>query len=112
MPRIPGKAQTDGSASFDPDKYLEAWGDELLQPLYNNNFRRFIGETFGLKPSDTYGYKASSEVTLLQAQTYLEYGGQGSLHTWYKDAEGNPVRPIDYLDVQWLTTPDPSTTCN
>lgn len=91
MPSIPNKPQTEGSSSFDPDKYFETWGDEVLQPLYNNNFRAFIGTTFGLKPSDTYGYKATSEVTLLQAQTYLEYGGQGGLHGWYKDAEGNLV---------------------
>lgn len=62
-----------------------------MQPLYNNNFRMFIIKTFGLCMSDTYGYKASSEVTLLQAQTYLEYGGQGGLHGWYKDDQGELV---------------------
>lgn len=91
MPRIPEKAQTEGSSNFDPDKYFETWGDEVLQPLYNNNFRMFIGKSFGLQPSDTYTYKAVAEVTLLQAQTYLEYGAQGGLHGWYKDTEGKLV---------------------
>ncbi|KAL1305476.1 hypothetical protein AAFC00_002352 [Neodothiora populina] len=110
MPRIPDKAQTEGSSSFDPDMYLENWGDEALQPLYNNNFRAFIGTTFGLKPSDTYGYKATSEVTLLQAQTYLEYGGQGGLHGWYKDAEGQLLPPPPAVDIAAYTDMFRSTT--
>ena len=100
MPPIPIKAQTEGSSTFDPDSYLSSWGDEVLGPLYNNNFRAFIGTTFGLKPSDTYGYKATSEVTLLQAQTYLEYGGQGGLHGWYKDAASGELVSLTLLSLQ------------
>lgn len=91
MPQIPNKPQTEGSTTFDPDTYLANWSDAVLKPLYNKNFRWFIGESFGLSPSDTYGYKATAEVTLLQAQTYLEYGGQGGLHGWYKDDKGELV---------------------
>lgn len=63
----------------------------------------FIGKTFGLQPSDTFGYKATAEVTLLQAQTYLEYGGQGGLHAWYRDDEGNPIPPPSATDIAAYT---------
>ena len=92
MPRIPQKAQTDGSDTFDPDKFFEAWSKEQITPPYDNNFRRFIIRSFGLPYDDTYGYKATAEVTLLQAQTYIEFGAQGGLHAWYKDEAGSEVR--------------------
>ncbi|KAK5175394.1 uncharacterized protein LTR77_000533 [Saxophila tyrrhenica] len=88
MPRIPQKAQTDGSTAFEPDKFFEAWSKEEITPPYDNNFRRFIIRSFGLPYDDDYGYQATTEVTLLQAQTYIEFGAQGGLHAWYKDEEG------------------------
>lgn len=91
MPRIPQKAQTEGSTTFDPNKFFEAWAKEKLTPPYDNNFRRFIIRSFGLPLSDTYGYQATTEVTLLQAQTHIEFGAQGGLHAWYKDEDGQEV---------------------
>lgn len=91
MPAIPKQAQTEDSDTFDPDKYFDAWSKEEITPPYDNDFRKFIIRTFGLPRDDDYGYAATSEVTLLQAQTYIEFGRQGGLHSWYKDDEGQPV---------------------
>lgn len=91
MPRIPKKAQTEGSTTFDPDKFFEAWSKEEVTAPYDNNFRRFIIRAFGLQLSDDYQYQATAVVSLLQAQTYVEFGAQGGLHAWYRDAEGKEV---------------------
>jgi len=91
MPTIPQKAQTEGSTTFEPDRFFDAWAKEEITPPYDNDFRKFIIKAFGLKPNDTYGYRATAEVTLLQAQTYVEFGGQGTLHKWYVDGEENQV---------------------
>ena len=91
MPRIPKKAQTEGSTTFDPDQFFEAWGKEEITPPYDNNFRRFIIRAFGLQLSDDYQYQATAVVSLLQAQTYVEFGAQGGLHAWYRDAEVKEV---------------------
>lgn len=91
MPTIPNQAQTDGSSTFSPDAYFDAWAKGELTPPYDNNFRKFIIQSFGLSPRDDYPYKATAEVTLLQAQTYLEMGAQGGLHAWYKDVEEEKV---------------------
>ena len=92
MPAIPDRAQTEDSTSFSPDAYFDTWEKGDIPGLYDNNFRKFILTTFGLPQDDTYTYAAVAEVTLLQAQTYVEFGGQGGLHAWYKDDEGKPVR--------------------
>lgn len=91
MPRIPQQAQTDGSTTFNPDSFFEAWSKDEITAPYDNNFRRFIIKAFGLPYDDEYGYQATSEVSLLQAQTYIEFGAQGGLHAWYRDAEGKEV---------------------
>lgn len=91
MPRIPKQAQTDGSTTFDPDKFFESWSKEEITPPYDNNFRRFIIRSFGLPLHDDYGYRAATEVTLLQAQTHVEFGAQGGLHRWYVDENGQEV---------------------
>ena len=77
--------------TFDPDKFFDAWAKEEITPPYDNDFRKFIIRSFGLKLSDSFVYRAVAEVTLLQAQTYLEYGGMGRLHEWYKDEGGKQV---------------------
>ena len=92
MPLITNKAQTEGSSTFDPDKFFDAWEKEEITAPYDNDIRKFILRSFGLRPSDTYIYTATAEVSLLQAQTYLEFGGQGRLHEWYKDETGTQVR--------------------
>lgn len=91
MSQIPQVASTQGSSSFDPDAFFEAWAQETLTPPYDNDFRKFIIKAFGLRPDDSFVYRAVAEVTLLQAQTYLEFGGQGGLHGWYLDEEGKQV---------------------
>lgn len=91
MPAIPQQAQTEGSKTFEPDAFFETWAKEELTPPYDNDFRKFIIKAFGLDLDDTYGYRATAEVTLLQAQTYVEFGAQGGLHKWYVDAEGAQV---------------------
>jgi hypothetical protein len=88
---IPQQAETQGSTTFDPDKFFDAWANEEITPPYDNDFRKFIIRSFGLKLSDSFVYRAVAEVTLLQAQTYLEFGGQNGLHGWYRDSEGNEV---------------------
>lgn len=108
MPQIPKKAQTEGSMTFDPDKFFEAWAKEEITPPYDNNFRRFIIRAFGLQPSDDYQYQASAVVSLLQAQTYVEFGAQGGLHAWYRDAESKEVRrPLQRIGdgVSWKAQP-------
>lgn len=104
MPRIPKAAQTEGSTSFDPDSFFEAWAKEEITPPYDNNFRRFIIRAFGLELSDDYQYQATAVVSLLQAQTYVEFGAQGGLHAWYRDEAGKEVScPSKYLEhtVSW-----------
>ncbi|GAB7356766.1 hypothetical protein MBLNU459_g7662t1 [Dothideomycetes sp. NU459] len=110
MPRIPNVAQTEGSATFDPDKFFAAWEKEEVTAPYDNDFRKFIIRAFGLKPTDTYVYTAVAEVSLLQAQTYLEFGGQGGLHGWYKDTDGNLLPPPSATDIAAYSTIFSSTT--
>lgn len=94
MPKIPNKAQTEGSPTFDPDKFFESWKKGEITAPYDNDFRKFIIKAFGLSPRDTYAYRATAEVTLLQAQTYIEFGGQNGLHGWYRDDEGDLVSTL------------------
>jgi len=91
MSEIPQRAETQGSTTFDPDKFFDAWAKEEITPPYDNDLRKFVIRAFGLKLSDSFVYRATAEVTLLQAQTYLEFGGQNGLHRWYNDSEGNEV---------------------
>ena len=97
MSQIPQVASTQGSQTFDPDAFFEAWAQETLTPPYDNDFRKFIIKAFGLKPDDSFVYRAIAEVTLLQAQTYLEFGGQGGLHGWYLDEEGKEVSVLSFF---------------
>ncbi|KAK0932454.1 hypothetical protein LTR29_015967 [Friedmanniomyces endolithicus] len=104
MPAIPNKPQTEDSTTFSPDAYFEAWSKEEYTPPYDNDFRKFIIKTFGLPFRDDYGYMdQSAEVTLLQAQTYVEWGAQGNLHAWYRDDEGVVRDPPPATDVAAYT---------
>ena len=91
MSDIPQRAETQGSTTFDPEKFFDAWAKEEITPPYDNDFRKFVIKSFGLKLDDSFVYRAIAEVNLLQAQTYLEFGGQNGLHRWYNDSEGNEV---------------------
>lgn len=88
---IPKKPQTDGSSTFVPDKFFETWAKEELKLPVDNDFRKLIIKAFGLRLSDDYGYQATTEVTLRQAQEYVQIGGTNGLHAWYRDGEGKPV---------------------
>lgn len=103
MPCIPNKAQTEDSTTFDPDKFFEAWSKEEITPPYDNNFRRFIIQAFGLPHDDEYRYQATSVVSLLQAQTYIEFGAQGGLHAWYRDLEGKEVGFLTSKDIKHMS---------
>ncbi|CAD0054690.1 unnamed protein product [Aureobasidium pullulans] len=110
MPEIPNRAQTEDSTSFSPDAYFEAWEKGDITAPYDNDFRKFILSTFGLPHDDTYTYAAVAEVSLLQAQTYVEFGGQGGLHAWYRDDEGKPRPPPPAVDIAAYTNIFKSTT--
>lgn len=88
---IPKKPQTEGSATFDPDKFFEAWSKGELTAPYDNDFRKFMIKSFGLRMSDQYGYRATTEVTLLGAQSHIDAGAANGLHAWYRDPAGQPV---------------------
>ncbi|KAK6438414.1 hypothetical protein LTR95_005384 [Oleoguttula sp. CCFEE 5521] len=103
MPSIPQKAQTEDSTTFDPDVFFDSWAKGDLTPPYDNDFRKFIIRAFGLQLSDTYGYRATAEVTLLQAQTYVEFGRQGTLHKWYVDENGEQRPPPPAVDIAAYT---------
>ncbi|KAH0279686.1 hypothetical protein KCU91_g1546, partial [Aureobasidium melanogenum] len=110
MPTIPDRAQTEDSTSFSPDAYFDAWAKGEITAPYDNDFRKFILTTFGLPHDDTYTYAAVAEVTLLQAQTYVEFGGQGGLHAWYRDDQGKPLEPPPAVDIAAYTNVFKSTT--
>ncbi|KAK6004431.1 hypothetical protein QM012_008293 [Aureobasidium pullulans] len=110
MPTIPDRAQTEDSTTFSPDAYFDAWEKGEITAPYDNDFRKFILTTFGLPQDDTYTYAAVAEVTLLQAQTYVEFGGQGGLHAWYRDDQGKPLPPPPAVDIAAYTSIFKSTT--
>ncbi|KAF2154418.1 hypothetical protein K461DRAFT_293066 [Myriangium duriaei CBS 260.36] len=113
-PRIPKKPQTEGSFNFDPDQFLEKWEKgEYGVPKDSNDFQKCIARAFGLRANDSYIYRATAEVTLAQAQTYLNYGGQGRLLEWYRDEEGKQLPSPPQADITAYTlsfSPSTSTT--
>ncbi|PNS21024.1 5-formyltetrahydrofolate cyclo-ligase [Sphaceloma murrayae] len=109
-PRIPKKPQTEGSFNFDPDQILEKWEKGEIGIPTNNDFRKCILRAFGLRANDTYVYKAIAEVTLEQAQVYLNYGDQGRLLEWYRDEEGNKLPSPPTADITAYTNIFASTT--
>ncbi|PSK37303.1 hypothetical protein B9Z65_2045 [Elsinoe australis] len=109
-PRIPKKPQTEGSFNFDPDFFFEKWAIGENGVPRDNDFQKCISRAFGLRSNDSYVYKAIAEVTLSQAQTYLNYGNQGRLLEWYRDEEGNKSDPPPTPDIEAYTTIFLSTT--
>ncbi|KAG8626057.1 hypothetical protein KVT40_006458 [Elsinoe batatas] len=102
-PRIPKKPQTEGSFNFDPDQFFEKWEKGEIGAPDDNDFKKCISRAFGLRPNDTYKYKAIAEVTLDQAQTYLNYGDQGRLLEWYRDEEGKKLPGPPEADIMAYT---------
>ncbi|KAF2216316.1 hypothetical protein CERZMDRAFT_33393 [Cercospora zeae-maydis SCOH1-5] len=100
---IPKKPQTEGSVTFDPGKFFDAWSRGELTAPYDNDFRKFTIKSFGLRLNDQYGYRATTEVTLLAAQSHVEAGAANGLHTWYRDTTGQPRPNPNATDVAAYT---------
>lgn len=93
MPQIPRSARTEGSSTFDPDRFFEAWAKGEITAPSDNDFKKSILTAFGLPSRDNYVYKAVAAVSLEQAQAHVAAGGNNGLHGWYKTSEGQPVGP-------------------
>jgi hypothetical protein len=92
MPSVLRETRTEGSTTFAPDVYFEEWRKGALSPPDKaTNFRAFVLKAFALTPQDDYIYRAGAEVTLSQAQQYLETGAEKGFHAWYRDAEAEKV---------------------
>lgn len=83
------RAQTIGSAQFEPGTFFDSWAKDpgSLPPL-DNDLRTSITTAFNLPESDNYVYHAVASVTLKQMQEAIEHGGQNGLHAWYTDGSG------------------------
>ncbi|KAL9011342.1 MAG: hypothetical protein Q9173_003800 [Seirophora scorigena] len=81
------RAQTTGSAQFEPDAFFERWAKDssALLPREDNDLRSSITAAFNLPESDSYVYNAIASVTLKQVQEAIEHGGRNGLHAWYTD---------------------------
>lgn len=101
MPSIPKRAQTDGSKTFAPDAFFDAWARDEIGAPQDDDFRTFVIRSFGLQPDDDYGYRATAEVTLLQAQKYLMMSADRGLHRWYVEADSSAVSS-DQIEVSTL----------
>ena len=90
-PKAPSKPQTEGSTNFDPDQFFERWQKGEIGVPQDNDFQKCIIEAFDLRTNDTYVYRATAEVTIGQAQAYLNHGGEGRFLEWYRDEDGKQV---------------------
>jgi hypothetical protein len=101
---------TEGSASFDPDKFLDPddpmSGIAAARPfLEQNDFRQAILAAFQLPQGDKYTYHAVASVNLDQVQSAVNAGSANGLHSWYFSADGTlisnpPVADIDgYISI-------------
>ena len=86
------RPRTEGSSTFDPDAFFEAWNADHKNLPENNDFRSSIITRFNLSHNDSYVYHATASVTLSQVQDAIRHGGKAGLHAWYLDEEGEPVR--------------------
>ena len=84
------KAFTEGSRSFEPQKFFEAWNPEELIPQ-DNDFRNCIITSFDLPENDDYTYHAIASVKLSQVQSAIDAGGANGMHAWYREANRIPV---------------------
>lgn len=91
LPKLPTKPQTEGAPDFDAGELFSSWSSGRIGVPKDNDFAQCITNTFHLRLTDKYTYRAIAEVTLAQAQTYLNYGDQGKLLEWYRDESGAKV---------------------
>lgn len=83
------RAQTTGSARFDPNAFFESWAKDSSSSLpRDNDLRLSIITAFNLAKSDGYVYHAIAGVTLAQVQEAIEHGGENGMHAWYPDEDG------------------------
>lgn len=92
----------EGSASFEPDAFFEAWPTSA--GIEKDNLESLIKSQFGLKQNDSYVYHAVASVTLTQVQRVIGHGGQQGLHAWYRDTEAKPVDPPPSADIAAYTS--------
>src|ERR1700760_3369391 len=95
------KARTEGSKSFEPDRFFDSWDLELVPQ--DNDFRKFIISAFDLPNNDDYTYHAMASVQLAQVQSAIDAAGMNGMHAWYRDRNGTAVRSTlnqlpQYLD--------------
>ncbi len=85
------RAQTTGSADFEPDDFLASWAKDSKTLLpQENGLRSSIIAAFNLGQSDNYVYHAVASVTLAQVQDAIEHGSDHGFHAWYSDDAGKP----------------------
>jgi len=102
--RESGKPQTEDSADFDPDRFFEAWKESKLKSPIDNKFRECIIHAFGLPVEDDYGYRATAQVTLAQAQTHVNFGARNGLQKWYADENGVEVSRDSLHDLDLVSS--------
>ncbi|KAL8998390.1 MAG: hypothetical protein Q9169_002518 [Polycauliona sp. 2 TL-2023] len=107
------RAQTTGSAHFDPDALFTSWATDSKSLIpQGNDLRSSIIAAFDLAQSDNYVYHAVASVTLAQVQDAINHGGERGLHAWYPDEAGNPSQlpPPIVNDIDSYTSIFASTT--
>ncbi|KAL8911666.1 MAG: hypothetical protein Q9171_003193 [Xanthocarpia ochracea] len=107
------RAQTTGSADFQPDVFLASWAKDSKTLLpQENGLRSSIIAAFSLGQSDNYVYHAVASVTLAQVQEAIEHGSDHGLHAWYFDEAGKPseLPPPTAADIVAYTSIFASTT--
>ncbi|KAL8901204.1 MAG: hypothetical protein Q9192_000681 [Flavoplaca navasiana] len=107
------RAQTTGSAQYDPDAFFASWAKDFKAPIpQGNNLRSSIIAAFDLAQSDNYVYHAVASVTLAQVQAAIQHGGGNGLHAWYPNEAGKPseIPPPTAADIAAYTSIFASTT--
>lgn len=84
-------ASTVGAASFNPDKFFQAWAERHIRSPESDDLRSAIISAFGLPANDRYVYHAIASVTLSQVQEAINHGGEHGMHAWYSDESGEQV---------------------
>jgi hypothetical protein len=109
MPQIPRSARTEGSSTFDPDHFFQAWAKGDITAPVDDDFRKCVQTAFGLPTKDNYVYRAVAAVTLEQTQFHIAAGGKNGLHGWYKTSEGQLVGLASEDRITSLISPLPET---
>ncbi|KAL8904747.1 MAG: hypothetical protein Q9207_003059 [Kuettlingeria erythrocarpa] len=107
------RAQTTGSAGFNPDAFFESWATDSRSLLpQDDDLRASIIESFNLSQSDSYVYHAIASVNLAQVQQAIGHAGENGLHAWYPNGDGKPseLPPPPPTDINAYSSVFASTT--